>query len=100
MNGKVTDAKEEIIGATVKATHVPSGTKYFAVTNIDGQYTISGMKAGGPYEVEVTYIGYQSKKFTDIQLPLGQSMVMNVWLSEDAHQLQEVVWTPSHSRCP
>ena len=90
MNGKVTDAKEEIIGATVKATHVPSGTKYFAVTNIDGQYTISGMKAGGPYEVEVTYIGYQSKKFTDIQLPLGQSMVMNVWLSEYAHQLQEV----------
>ena len=48
---------EEAIGATVTAKHEPSGAVYRAVTNIDGRYTITGMRAGGPYEVEVSYIG-------------------------------------------
>ena len=52
LSGKVTDPdKEAIIGATVQAIHEPSGTRYGAITNIDGRYTIQGMRAGGPYSV-------------------------------------------------
>lgn len=90
MAGKVSDGQETIIGATITATHVPSGTVYRAVSNESGRYAINGMRAGGPYEVEVSYIGYKSKKFTQLTLALGQSTVLNVWLDESNAQLQEV----------
>jgi len=90
INGIVTANNEEVIGATVTAKHLPSGSVYRAVTNVNGRYTITGMRSGGPYEVEVSYIGYQTKKFTDIQLSLGQNSVLDVWLSEGSEMLQEV----------
>ena len=51
MAGKVTleGSGEEIIGATVVAVHEPSGTRYTAVTNMNGMFTIQGMRPGGPY---------------------------------------------------
>ena len=51
INGKVSDGKEDIIGATITARHVPTGAVYYAVTNIDGVYSITGMKAGVPSRV-------------------------------------------------
>ena len=48
ITGAVMAGGEEAIGATVTAKHVPSGSVYRAVTNIDGHYTITGMKAGVP----------------------------------------------------
>ena len=57
MAGKVTldDANgEEVIGATVIAVHEPSGTRYTAVTNTSGRFTIQGMRTGGPYEVTIS----------------------------------------------
>ncbi|SHK36456.1 carboxypeptidase regulatory-like domain-containing protein [Xylanibacter ruminicola] len=93
MAGKVTlnDANgEDVIGATVVAVHKPSGTRYTAVTNVNGRYTLTGMRTGGPYEVEVSYIGFQTKKYTDIQLALGQTSVLDVQLSEGSEMLKEV----------
>ena len=57
ITGIVTASGEEAIGATIMAKHVPSGAVYRAVTNVNGRYTITGMRSGGPYEVEVSYIG-------------------------------------------
>ena len=55
MAGKVTDASNEpIIGATVQAVHQPSGSRYGTVTNVDGRYSIQGMRTGGPYRVEIS----------------------------------------------
>ena len=93
INGLVTANGEEIIGATITAKYVPTGAVYRGVTNVDGRYTIDGMRSGGPYEVEVSYIGYQTKKFTGVQLVLGQSSVLDVQLSEGSEMLQEVVVT-------
>jgi len=90
IDGKVTANNEAVIGATISAKHLPSGTVYRAVTNANGRYAIIGMRAGGPYEVEVSYIGYQPKKFTDLQLVLGQNTVLDVLLTEDSQMLQEV----------
>ena len=57
ISGRVTSQGEDVIGATITATHEPSGTVYRAVTNIDGRYTIQGMRVGGPYKVQVAYVG-------------------------------------------
>ena len=94
MAGKVTldDANgEEVIGATVVAVHEPSGTRYTAVTNTSGRFTIQGMRTGGPYEVTVSYIGFQPKTLKGIFLQLAETYNLSVWLSEDATELAEVV---------
>lgn len=94
MTGKVTldDEKgEEVIGATVVAVHEPSGTRYTAVTNTSGRFSINGMRTGGPYNVTVSYIGYQSKTLKGIVLQLAETYNIAIWLSEDATQLSEVV---------
>ena len=54
MSGKVTADGEDVIGASIEVVHVPSGTKYQAVTNTKGMYAINGMRPGGPYEVKVS----------------------------------------------
>ena len=38
LSGSVTASGEDVIGATIEAVHVPSGTRYKAVTNIDGMF--------------------------------------------------------------
>ena len=92
--GKVTldDANgEEVIGATIQAIHEPSGTRYAAVTNTSGRFTIQGMRTGGPYNVTVSYIGFQPKTVKGVNLQLGETYNLSVWLSEDANELAEVV---------
>ena len=92
--GKVTldDANgEEVIGATIQAIHEPSGTRYAAVTNTSGRFTIQGMRTGGPYSVTISYIGFQPKTVKGVNLQLGETYNLSVWLSEDANELAEVV---------
>ena len=93
ISGKVTSQGEEVIGASVTATHIPSGTIYRAVTNVQGRYTIQGMRAGGPYKVEITYVGHQPKVFADVNLLLGESQNLSCSLEEDSKLLEELVVT-------
>ncbi len=93
LSGRVTmqGSDETVIGATVQAVHEPSGTRYTAVTNIDGLFNIQGMRTGGPYAVTVSYIGYQTKTVKGVVLVLGETYNLHVELSEDANELSEVV---------
>lgn len=92
LSGKVTDlSAEAVIGATVKAVHEPSGTMYGAITNADGRYTIQGMRAGGPYKVEITYVGYETVTFSQITLNLGETANVSAQMKESSEVLSEVV---------
>ncbi len=97
MSGKVVDqSNEAIIGATIQAIHEPSGTRYRAITNVDGRYSIQGMRAG-TYKVEVSYVGYQSVVYKSINLQLGENYVLDANLKESTELLDEVVITASKS---
>ena len=101
LSGMVTigDANgEPIIGATVQAVHEPSGTRYAAVSNVDGRFRIQGMRTGGPYTVTVTYIGFEQKSFKGVQLELGETYNLQVWLSENTNELSEVLITGKASK--
>lgn len=100
MNGKVTlkGTGEQLVGATIQAVHEPSGTRYGAVTNVDGRFNIQGMRTGGPYKVTVSYVGYQTKTYTGIKLQLAEVYNLNVELSEDAALLGEVVVSATASK--
>lgn len=93
MTGTVTDNETTIPGASIKAIHLPSGTVYNTSTNNDGKFNIYGMRVGGPYKVEITYIGYSPVAYSDISLRLGESFLLNVNLSQDTRELDEIVIT-------
>ena len=91
MSGRVVDAEGPVIGATVVATHAPSGTTYGTVTNNDGRFNLGGMRVGGPYNVEVSYIGYQSVIVQGVSLRLGETENLAVVLEESTITLQETL---------
>ena len=92
LNGLVADASgEPVIGAAVIATHTESGTSYATVTNNEGHYYINGMRAGGPYKVEVSCLGYRTVAFTDVTLQLAESLSLNAKLEDDAQMLSEAI---------
>ena len=92
LGGRVVDANgEPVIGAAVVATHEPSGTVYGVVTNNDGRYAINGMRAGGPYKVEFSCLGYQPLTYTDLTLQLAETTALNGQLNEDSEMLGEAM---------
>ena len=92
VSGKVIDEMNEpVIGATVVAIHEPSGTLYGAVTNVDGRYTIQGMRTGGPYKIEISYVGYKTSAYTGISLELGNTFALNASMHPSSELLDEVV---------
>ncbi|NEU09428.1 TonB-dependent receptor [Flavihumibacter sp. R14] len=94
LTGTVSDQKGETLpGASVVAIHTPSGTRYSTAANVQGKFTILNMRVGGPYSVEVTYIGYEAKKTNDVFLKLGEPYVANLVMQESGTALQEVVIT-------
>lgn len=95
VNGTITDdaTKETLIGASVIFRHLPTGTVYGAATNAKGNYIIQGLRPGGPYTVEVSYVGYQTVKIDNITLSLGETETFNVKLRDDAKRLGDVVVT-------
>ena len=73
LGGRVVDeGGEPLAGAVVSAVHTPSGTSYYAIANDKGQYHIYGMRAGGPYNVEISFLGMKTQNHTGITLTLGE----------------------------
>ena len=92
LGGRVVDVNgEPVVGAAVIATHTPSGTVYPVITNEAGRYTMNGMRAGGPYTVEISCLGYQTVTFTDLNLQLAETFALNAELNEDSELLGEAM---------
>ncbi len=74
MVGRVVDEENEpLAGTAIIAVHQPTGTQYYAVTNNDGRFFINGMHVGGPYKVEVSFLGMATVLYDDIVLKLGEA---------------------------
>jgi hypothetical protein len=101
LTGTVKSATDEpLTGATITATHTPSGTKYGTISRGAGQYTIPNMQVGGPYLVEISFVGYETDKYDDIYLRLAESFLLNPSLKKANSTLENVVLTASGRRNP
>ena len=98
MSGKITDKQGAVPGAAIIATHVPTGSQYYAVSNNEGRYSIQGMRPGGPYTVSVQLLGYKTTVFTDVTLKLSEIYAQDVQLQDATEQLDEVVVVASASK--
>jgi hypothetical protein len=91
IQGLVSNGTAGLAGVSVTAIHQPTGTKYVTTTRNDGRYNLTNLKIGGPYLVEVSYVGFKKDQQNDINLLLGQAYKANFKLVEASNSLQEVV---------
>ncbi|PIQ62534.1 MAG: TonB-dependent receptor [Bacteroidetes bacterium CG12_big_fil_rev_8_21_14_0_65_60_17] len=77
--GRVIDTEfnDPLIGVNIIVTGTTSG----AATDADGRYRIDNLRAG-QYSVRISYIGFETKLFTEVQIRDGEETVLNVELGE------------------
>src|SRR5258706_14594244 len=90
ISGKISDSTEDLPGATVQILFTPTNTLYGVVTNHEGRYFLANLTPGGPYEITITFVGYKTKKYNDINLKLGETLKLDVVLQSDDKLLNEV----------
>ena len=90
MNGYVSDGKNSLPGATVIATHLLSGSRYSTITNQQGYYQLQGMRTGGPYQIDISYVGFRPSTGKGIYLQLAIPYTYNTVLIP-LTDLEEVV---------
>ncbi|MDR2653219.1 MAG: carboxypeptidase regulatory-like domain-containing protein [Prevotellaceae bacterium] len=92
LSGTVKDSKGEALeGATVKATHLPSGSVYYNFVQKSGNYFITGMRPGGPYSVEFSMVGYKTDVVNGIELTLESNFTLDSKLDEESIEITEAV---------
>jgi len=97
IQGIVLGDNKPLQGATVMAVHLPTGTKYTTTTRQDGRYNLSNVRVGGPYEVTVSFVGFQQEKQSDITLSLGTAYKADFNLKPSAGSLEMVTVAATRS---
>lgn len=88
LTGVVTDA---LTGETLPGVNVIIvGTAQGTATNLDGRFTIPALRAG-EYNVQFSYIGFETKLFTGIAIRNGQTTTLDVQLGEAVLSTQDEV---------
>lgn len=101
ITGIVKSAKNEpLVGASILATHTPTGTKYTVISRAGGRYDLPNINAGGPYNIEVSYVGFEKITRNEIYLTLGETSRQDFELSDNAAQLSEVVVASTRRSSP
>ena len=80
-----------LAGATVKVTHLPSGTIYHAITQSNGSYSINGIRVGSDYSIEISFIGFNTSRVDGVVVTLGNSVKIDATLKEESMTIGEVV---------
>ncbi len=92
MAGLVIDENNETLpGANIVVVHLPSGTTYGTATDASGNFRISNMRVGGPYQITVSFAGFSPTIVEDLFLRLGETYRRNYTLYETATELGEIV---------
>ena len=87
---------EVLAGATIRATNTTTGFSAATVTNNRGEFLLKDLPLGGPYSLQINYIGYQPILLKGYQLNLGDRVdVRSVSLKRGENVLQEVVVQPN-----
>lgn len=84
---------EPLAGATILATHEPTGTRYGTTAREDGRYDLPNLRVGGPYKLEASYIGHKSQTYEGVYLKLGQRLPLNFTLPSQSTTIGDVLIT-------
>ena len=88
INGRVMDTGgDPLTGATVLIVGEETGAQYGTVTDEKGYYRLPNMNPGGPYDMTITFVGFQTFELQDFYLTLGQTLKVDATMSETAMEL-------------
>ncbi len=91
IEGTVLDEEGEALpGANIVAIHQPTGTRYGTSSRTNGRYTIKNVRVGGPYEVQVTFVGFNAQVKEVSNIELGETVELNFALEEGELELGEI----------
>jgi len=94
LNGKVLDDQMlPLPGANVVVTHVPTGAVYGTITDNTGFYRLPNLNVGGPYKVEISFVGFELFAKENVYLSLGQTFRVDAKMSAVSSEIVEVVVT-------
>ena len=87
VKGRVKDrqSQEPLIGATVQVV----GSNVAAVTDIDGNFQLSGLK-DGIYDIEIKYIGYKTAVKRQVKIEDNKITTLDFEMESDNRQLAAV----------
>ena len=90
IRGQVIDDEtgEGLFGATA----VVVGTTTGGAADFDGNYNITNLDPG-VYDVQFSFVSYQTQTVTGIEVTAGEVTLINIRLSTDVQQLEEIVVT-------
>src|SRR5688572_26933172 len=92
LSGSVKGANgDALVGASVTATHEPTGTTYRTTSRAGGRFDVQNVTPGGPYNVKVTYVGFNELTQSNINIPLGETFDLQAEMILATTQLTEVV---------
>lgn len=94
IRGTVTANGAPVADADIVTIHVPSGTRSQAKTDAQGNFTVAGLRTGGPYTVEVTSAS-GNQTVTDIYTVVQQAYALPIELAGTADAGAEIVVTAS-----
>lgn len=83
---KITGTVEDEFGPVAGASVVIKGTTNGTMTDMDGHFTLEGVKKGDI--IQISFIGFATQ-----DIPYTEQTALNVKLEEDAQKLDEVVVT-------
>jgi outer membrane receptor protein involved in Fe transport len=93
ISGTITSGTEPLAGATITATHLPTGTVYRSSSLKQGVFNLVNLQPGGPYTVEVSFVGFQTYTQPNITLTLGENTRLDIALTASSTTLESVVVT-------
>ena len=93
--GVVVDGEtgDPLPGANVSIEGTTTGT----ATDLNGRYKIAGLEAGS-YNVVFSFIGFQQKTVTGVDVQAGQTTTVDITLNPESEQLDEVIITAEAAR--
>ena len=92
ISGIVANEKKEVLaGASIHATHLPTGTQYTTTANKSGVYVLPAVRVGGPYTIHASFVGYKMGEVTEVNTQLGLTSNVDFVLIDEVKALKEVV---------
>ena len=78
-------------GANIRVKNESTGFQTGTITNVSGEYQLQQLPLGKPYSITITFVGYQTQKFSNYALNQGDKLKVDVKLLLGQTQLSEVV---------